>query len=47
MWALWGFIIGSVMTIIVICLVGVVYSEWQYVKTLRLWYDKWKDNDTE
>ena len=41
MWSLWGFIIGSVVTIVIGGLIGAVYAEMKYNNTIELWYNEW------
>jgi hypothetical protein len=40
MWALWGFIIGSIITMVLGGLAGVVYAEMKFSKTIELWYNE-------
>ena len=39
MWALWGFIIGSIVTMVLGGLAGAVYTEMKFSKTMELWYN--------
>ena len=41
MWALWGFIIGSIVTMVLGGLAGAVYTEMKFSKTMELWYNEW------
>lgn len=41
MWALWGFIIGSILTMVLGGLVGAVYAEMKLSKTMELLYNEW------
>ena len=41
MWALWGFIIGSIVTIVLCGLAGAVYAEMKFNKTMELLYNEW------
>ena len=43
MWALWGFIMGSIVTMVIGGLTGAVYAEMKYSKTLELWYKEWSN----
>mgnify|MGYP000489825456 FL=1 len=40
MWALWGFIIGSIVTMVMGGLAGAVYAEIKFSKTMELWYNE-------
>ena len=41
MWALWGFIIGSIVTMVLGGIAGAVYAEMKFSKTMELWYNEW------
>ena len=41
MWTLWGFIIGSIVTMVLCGLAGAVYAEMKFSKTMELWYSDW------
>ena len=41
MWALWGFIIGSIVTMVLGRLAGAVYAEMKLSKTMELLYNEW------
>lgn len=45
MWALWGFIIGSIVTIVLGGLAGAVYTEMKFSKTMELWYNEWHNKN--
>lgn len=45
MWVLWGFIIGSIVTMVMGGLVGAVYAEVKYSKTMELWYNEWHNKN--
>lgn len=45
MWALWGFIIGSIVTMVLGGLAGAVYAEMKFSKTMELWYNKWHNKN--
>lgn len=45
MWALWGFIIGSIVTMVLGGLAGAVYAEMKFSKTMELWYNEWHSNN--
>lgn len=40
MWVLWGFIIGSIVAMVLGGLVGAVYAEMKFSKTMELWYNE-------
>lgn len=41
MWTLWGFIIGSIVTMVMCGLGGAVYAEMKFSKTMELLYNEW------
>ena len=45
MWALWGFIFGSIVTMVLGGLAGAVYAEMKYSKTMELWHNEWNSNN--
>ena len=41
MWALWGFIIGSIVTMVLGRLAGAAYASMKLSKTMELLYNEW------
>lgn len=45
MWVLWGFIIGSIVTMVLGGLASAVYAEIKFSKTMELLYNEWHNKN--